>query len=242
MTIFIILDLTKEFNIERYFDTADKVLKEVEQSIKYHDPEQKENYYVYPEDFYKKDYLIAINQQSAIGRSLILLYKITGEKKYLEKVRSLAKFIKDTSIKKDPTGRYELRDAFMPGKTIPEGKIVDILHATLTIHFVYLAYKNGIIFTKEDMEKFTETIKWLAISNDNHFPRYLDGTGDFDYEITAGQYAFLAEFDRDIYDSVSDLLFNKLKINSTAKYMQEDWWGTVMLSLSRLVLYKDVLR
>ena len=91
------------------------------------------------------------------------------------------------------------------------------------------------------MQEFTETIKELALINGNHFPKYLDGSGNFDYEVVAGQYAFLAEFDKRIYDSIIDLFFNHLKIHQTAKYMQEDWWGTVMLGLSRLALYQSII-
>ncbi len=233
------IQLIKNFNIEVYAYAGDEILRKVEQSIKYHDKEWKENHYVYPEDFYKKDYIIPINQQAAMGRSVILLYKLTGKQDYLEKAKLLAKFIKDKSIQKNNAGGYVLRDAFLPGKTIPEDKIVDISHAALTIHFAYLAYKNGIVFNREDMKRFAKTIKQLAVDNGNHFPKYLDGTGNFDYEVVASQYSFLSEFDRAIYDSLTDLFFNHLKIDSTAKYMQEDWWGVVMLGLSRLALYQS---
>lgn len=229
--------IVKDFHIEKYFDVTDEILKEVEKSVKYHDKEWRVEYYVYPEDFYQKDYILPVSQQSAMGRSLILLYILTAKEECKNKVFSLAEFIKGKSVIEHDSGGYLLRGVFLPGKTTPEDKIVDISHATLIIHFAYLAYNNSIIFDEEDMRKFTKTIKRLAVNNNNHFPTYLDNTGKFDYGITAGQYAFLAEFDREVYDSIIDLLFNHLKIDQTAKYMQEDWWGTVMLGLSRLVLY-----
>lgn len=62
--------LTRNFNIEEYFDAADEILREAEQSIKYHDNEWKGSYYVYPDDFYEKDYIVPINQQAVIGREV----------------------------------------------------------------------------------------------------------------------------------------------------------------------------
>jgi len=194
------IQLIRELGIEQYFDETYNILRQVEESIEYHDKDKKIDHYVYPEDFYKKDYIVAINQQAAIGRSLILLYKLTSKEKYLSKAKYLARFIKGNSVKEDNESGYILRDVFIPVKTIPENKIVDISHANIIIHFAYLAYKNNIVFNGKDMNKFTQAIKHLAVNNNNHFPKFLDGTGNFDYEVTAGQYAFLAEFDKEIYD------------------------------------------
>ena len=231
--------LVRESGIEKYYDSALSFLQQVEESIEYHNKDWKVDHYIYPEDFYKRDYIIPISQQAAMGRSLILIYKLTEKEEYLNKTKYLARFIKDNSIKENDTGGYILRQGFIPGRNTPESKIVDISHASVTIHFAYLAYKNNIIFNKKDMQRFAKTIKHLAVNNDNHFPKLLDGTGNFDYEITAGQYVFLVEFDEDIYNSIVDLFFNHLKIDNTAKYMQEDWWGTVMLGLSRLALFEN---
>jgi len=233
------VQLVRESGIEKYFDYAQRILKQVEESIEYHDKDLKIDHYVYPEDFYKRDYIIPISQQSAMGRSLILLYELTGKEEYLNKVKYLARFIKNKSVIEYDKDSYLLRNAFIPGKNMPESKIIDISHATVTIHFAYLAYKNNIVFDKKDMQRFAKTIKKLAINNSNRFPKFLDGTGNFDYEVTAGQYAFLSEFDEEIYTSIIDLFFNHLKIDKTAKYMQEDWWGTVMLGLSRLALFEN---
>lgn len=230
--------LVREMDIEEYLITADSIIEQVEESVKYHDKDWKGSYYVYPQDFYKKNYTVAINQMATLGRSLILLYNLTGKEEYGHKSRALARFIKVKSVKQNDTAGYMLRDHFLPGNIAPEEVIVDISHANHTIHFAYMAYKSDIVFDEDDMHRFTKTIKNLAQGNDNHFPKFLDGTGNFDYEVTAEQYAFLAEFDKEVYDSIIDLFFNHLKIDQTAKYMQEDWWGTVMLSLSRLILYQ----
>jgi len=51
----------------------------------------------------------------------------------------------------------------------------------------------------------------LAVDNNKRFPKFLDGTGNYYYEVAAGKYAFLAEFDKEIYNSIVDLFFNQLK-------------------------------
>lgn len=231
--------LVRDSGIEKYYDSARSFLQQVDKSIDYHNKDWKIDHYVHPEDFYERNYIIPISQQATIGRSLILLYELTDKEEYFNKTKYLARFIKDNSIKENDTGGYILKQGFILSKNMPESKIVDISHATATIHFAYLCYKNNIVFDKKDMQKFTKTIKQLAINNNNRFPKFLDGTGNFDYEVTAAQYAFLSEFDEEIYTSIIDLFFNHLKIDKTAKYMQEDWWGTVMLSLSRLAIYQS---
>lgn len=232
--------MIRELGIEKDFVMSDIILQQVKQSIEYHNKEWKNNYYVYPEDFYDKENMpLPLSQQAAIARSLLFLYELTGEEKYLNKVSLIAELIKD-SLQDNGSGGYIV--GTFSGKITNKNKVVDISHATTVIHFAYLAYCNDIIFNKQDMERFTKTIQDLAEANNNHFPKYLDGTGNFDYEVTAGQYAFLAEFNEDIYDSITDLLFDELEIASTAKYMQEDWWGTVMLGLSRIVSYQSSIK
>jgi hypothetical protein len=234
------VQLVNESHIDRYSLAASSILEQVEESIVYHDREWRTDHYVYPEDFYRKDYIVATNQQAAMGRSLILLYELTGNEQYLSKAENLAAFIKDKAVRIDSAGEYLLLDTFIAGETTPrDDKVASTSHANLIIHFAYLAYKSNIVFDEEDMRGLCQTIKNLAEANNNHFPRYLDSTGDFDAEATAGQYIFLAEFDSGIYDSIMDLYFNHLKIDQTAKYMQEDFWGTVMLGLSRLALYQS---
>lgn len=179
-----------------------------------------------------------LSQQAVIGRSLILLYKLTNKEEYLDKASSIAKLIK-SSLQDNGSGGYII--GIFPGK-ITDKNIADISHATTVIHFAYLAYCNDTVFNEQDMRRFTKTIKDLAEANNNHFPKYLNGTGNFDYEVTAGQYAFLAEFDREVYNSIIDLFFNHPKIDQTAKYMQEDWWGTVMLGLSRIAFFQKILK
>jgi len=230
--------LAKESGIEKYSIVADNVIQQVQESIKYHDREWKVDHYVFPEDFYKiENCVLPLSQQATIGRSLLLLYELTCKEEYCSKASLIAKLLK--GLLQNIGNGYKL--GLSPGEITDENKVGDISHSTITIHFAYLVYKNDIVFDKEDILRFTNTINNLAQANENHFPKYLDGTGNFDYEVTAGQYAFLAEFDREVYDLITDLFFNHLKIDQTAKYMREDWWGTVMLGLSRIALFQSNL-
>jgi len=192
------VQLVKDTNASKYKNDADTFLEEIEKSVDYHNKYWVSNHYVYPEGLNKKDHALAVNQQAAMGRCLILLYKITGKQDYLEKATLLAEFIKDKSVRPADSGGYVVTDIFRPGENVTTDKIADISHAVITIHFAYLAYKNDIVFDKTDMLKFAKNIA----------------------------------------DSITDLLFKKLRIDLTARYMQEDWWGQLMLGLSRLTLYQ----
>lgn len=84
-----------------------------------------------------------------------------------------------------------------------------------------------------DMGKIVHTIKRLLA--DGRAERYINGTGDYVYEISAGQYALLAPYDAEIWKLCYDLLFKLYRIDLTGRFLQEDWWGTVMLGIARLV-------
>ncbi len=231
--------LVRQSNIEKYLISGDIILRQVEESVEYHDKDWRNDHYVYPDDFYKKNYIVPISQQAAIGRTLLLLYELTGKEKYLKMTMAIAKLIETKSIKEERDGRYLLRNAFQPGKDFPDDTMTDISHAAITIHFANLTYKKGIIFQREDIQKFTKTIMYLAENNNNHFPKYLDGTGDYEYEVAAGQYAFLAEYDPRLIGSIMELYFKHIKIEETTNGMKADWWGTVMLGLSRVILFQS---
>jgi hypothetical protein len=85
------------------------------------------------------------------------------------------------------------------------------------------------------MKKIATTIKHLLA--DGRAERYIDGTGDYGYEVSAGQYAFLTPYDPQIWKLCYDLLFVIYRINVTGRYFQEDWWGTIMLGVARLAHY-----
>lgn len=229
------VQLVRNFRIQRLTKEAETVLALVQESVNYHDKEwkpQETGYglYTYPEDFYhKSNYVLPLNQQAAMGRSLILLWKLTNEKKYFERARDIALAIK-ASLQPAKFGGYVW--GVQIGPLSDNNGLEDISHGAITIDFIRLAYEEGIVFTSQDIQRITFTIKHLLA--DGRAERYVDGTGDYSYEIAAGQYAFLTPYDHEIWQLCYKLLFEIYRVDLTAKYFQEDWWGTVMLGIARL--------
>ena len=229
------VQLVREFGIDRLSDEAEAILVRVKEAVDYHDKEwvvQDLGFglYTFPEDYYgRPNYICPLNQQAAMGRSLLLLWKLTGEERYRQKATDIAAALK-YSFQEDEQGAYVW--GVNLGPPSHSNPVDDISHSTITIHFVTLAHQAGIEFTANDMEKITSTVKRLF--SGGRVARRIDGTGDYAYEIAAGQYAFLTPYDREIWKLSHDLLFEIYRVDLTAKYFQEDWWGTVMLGIARL--------
>ena len=232
------VQLVRQYQIQRLEDKAATILARVRESVDWHDRQwvlQEGGFglYTYPEDYYRNpNYILPLNQQAAIARSLILLWELTGEKKYFEKAKDIALAIKG-SLKESEFGGYVW--GVQIGPLSDTNPIEDISHGTITIDFIRLAYERGVVFTIEDMKKLATTIKHLLA--DGRAEQYIDGTGDYRYEAAAAQYALLTPYDSQIWKLCYDLLFDLYRINVTGRYFQEDWWGTIMLGMARLAHY-----
>lgn len=229
------VQLVREFKIERLSDEVEAVLARVKEAVDYHDREwalQETGFglYTFPEDFYSRaNYVCPLSQQAAMGRSLLLLWTLTGEEKYRRKATDIAAALR-SSFQDGGDGGYIW--GVNVGVILDSNPVADISHSTITIHFVDLAYKAGIQFASDDLGKIVATVKRLF--KGGRVADLIDGTGDYTYEITAGQYTFLTPYDCEIWKLCYDLLFEVHRVDLTAKYFQEDWWGTVMLGIARL--------
>ena len=103
----------------------------------------------------------------------------------------------------------------------------------MALIFGAIVYESGIVFTEEDMQKFCKTFHNFA-REDKIFDN-IDGTGESNQAISVLNWAELAKFDKSILRKCL-YCFEEYDIALTAQYYQEDWWGTVMLGLSRLAL------
>lgn len=234
------VQLVREHRIERLSDKADIVLACVREAVDYHDDQwiiQKAGFglYTFREDFYgRQNYVLPLSQQAAMGRALLLLSKLTGDEKYNKKVQDITSTIK-TSLREDDHGGYVWGIGITSFPN--ENRIADISHSAITVHFITLVSDSGLVFDLKDIEKVVTTMKRLLM--EKRVPRYIDGTGDYICEVTAGQYAFLTKYDPIIWHRCHSLLFDLYKVDLTAKYFQEDWWGTVMLGIARLARYAE---
>lgn len=231
------VQLVRGHEIEELEGEAEVALLHVRESIDYHNKDwviQSDfGLYTYPEDYYRKpNYLLPLSMQATIGRSLLLLWKLTGEIKYYEMARDIAFAIKN-SLQETESGGYVWGVSI--GPLSEQNRIADISHSTITVDFIRLAYENSIVFDSNDMAKVTVTIKLLL--SDGRVERYIDVTGDYAYEVVAGQYALLTPWDIEIWNLCYDILFKLYQVDLTGRYFQEDWWGTIMLGIARLAHY-----
>ncbi len=232
------VQLVREHGIERLSDEAEAILARVKESVDYHDDQwvvQDLGFgvYTFREDYYgKPNYVCPLSQQAAMGRSLVLLWKSTGEEQYRQKAADIATALRHSFLENEQ-GAYVW--GVHPGPLSDSNPVADVSHSAVTIHFITLAYEAGIEFTAADTEKLTDTVK--SFFRGGRALSRIDGTGDYAYEITAGQYAFLAKYDHKIWQLCYDLLFVLYRVELTARYFQEDWWGTVMLGIARLARY-----
>ncbi len=233
------VQLIREHGIKTLKDAAEAVLARVRESADYHDGQwviviQETGFglYTYPEDYYRKsNYVVPLSQQAAIGRSLILLWRLTGEERYYEKARDIALAIKG-SLQENEFGGYVWGVEI--GPLSDRNHVADISHSTITVDFIRLAYEAGLVFNADDIGKIVHTIKRLLA--DGRAERYIDGTGDYAYEISAGQ--FTSAYDAEIWKLCYDLLFKLYRVDLTGRFLSEDWWGTVMLGIARLAHYR----
>lgn len=229
------VQLAREHSADELCEEASEVLSRARESIDYHDRDwvvQESGFglYTYPEDYYHKaNYIIPLSQQATIGRSLVLLWDLTGDQSYYEKARDIALGIKASLQETEWVGYVW---GVQMGPISDRNPIADVSHSTVTVDFIRLAYEHGIVFDDGDLRNVACTIKHLL--SDGRAERYINGTGDYAYEITAGQYALLSPYEPEIWELCYRLLFELYRIDLTGRYFQEDWWGTVMLGIARL--------
>jgi hypothetical protein len=100
---------------------------------------------------------IPFNQSHALGETLIILYRLTGEDQYLQKALRLATRFK-RSLAQDAGGAYIWLYWETPGVYTVTGTTEDISHGAINIDFARLAYQTGIIFDAHDMRRFALTL------------------------------------------------------------------------------------
>lgn len=157
------------------------------------------------------------NGQLAIGRVVILLYRLTGKDSHLLKARGLARLFKDNL---SLTGMGAYKWGYRPdiGKY---RKPEDISHGAIDVDFTVDAYRADIVFTKDDLKGFSKTL--LNIKKDSGFHFYVDGTDDKDEKTwqndAVGRWLELSEVDCDIYHTVYDYIAARVK-NSKKEHPQ----------------------
>jgi len=144
------------------------------------------------EGYYFGRYLgraLPLNQQNAMGRTLVALWLATGETRFKTCAARLATYFKNRLRKS--AKRY------VWSYWGDDNGAEDISHAAINVDFAFQCYRAQIVFDKTDMMALVQTFKHFARGKDG-FARNVDGSGDTSYSPQAGRWVHLAYIDPEV--------------------------------------------
>jgi hypothetical protein len=191
----------------RYQTTADRYLHAVTETVQIFDTEWREGP-ANGEGYYQSAYTgkcLPYNQQNALGRTLVMLWLVTGNPHYREKAEKFGAFFKNRLRVLD--GRYVWRYA------ADRLEIEDIMHAAINIDFAVVCFRSGMVFSLDDMTKFVGTLKWCSKENGSA-AFSVDGKGEHTGSPWLTHWGHLAFFDL----GIRPRLFRHLQNASTENY------------------------
>jgi hypothetical protein len=113
------------------------------------------------------------NQYLALGRTCVALYRITGKALYRERAEKMARFFKRNL--RLVGQHYEWNYWDYAGPWDEEARrmahVEDTSHGHIDIGFVVDAYDAGMVFDREDMERFARTVAEVMWNGSEESPR-----------------------------------------------------------------------
>jgi hypothetical protein len=225
---------------------ADRYLKELEVMASAFSNEWRsdgnQGYYVVPKNIIPPYRIYPLNQQSAMGRVFVVLASVTGKESYKEKAGRLARFFKSSLLCDESLDAYAW--TYSPpglGKylNVPKDWRVlsgteDISHAAINVDFACLCYRHGIVFDKQDMIRFANTLTKVVTKGDS-LATHVDGTIPSDvkdprvYTAQVVRWMELTEFDRKVYE-IAQKEFEKNEKDAPSKpHSSTDLLGVAFL-------------
>jgi len=148
-----------------------------------------------------------LNQQNALGRTLIDLAVVTGKRDYRDKAVKLAAFFK-RRLRLSANGAYDW--SYWPKLEPPyENGSEDISHAAINAEYALRCYENHIVFTKEDMQRFAATFLKSIYHGDGKFGDTVDGKGDGRFASQCGRWGCLASVNREVARVIHDYFWRQ---------------------------------
>lgn len=193
---------------EHYGAQARQWLNLIETKIvpKWEPCQEKQGYYLTPKDpaYRYPGEPLPFNQFLAFGRSLFLLYDITGNVNYLSKAAQMARYFKN-QLSLTPQGAYVWY--YSPTVT----RFDDTSHANLVIAFVVDAFNRGIIFEQSDMERFAKTflnLMWNGSMESSEVGTYINGPAVLESgrNFRVQEWVLLATLDERVWEVCKSLL------------------------------------
>lgn len=126
------------------------------------------------------------NMMHAAGRVYVQLWLITGEERFRDKAEKMAYFLKNRlTLRGD---RYEWRYSTTNTRT------EDVSHGALSVDFAVQAWRAGIVFETEDLNRFAQTFRHIVSIGepDNDFPGIRDSFETYTTGTVNGQAKWIA--------------------------------------------------
>ncbi|NLC57839.1 MAG: hypothetical protein GX774_13465 [Armatimonadetes bacterium] len=188
---------------QRYGAVAREFTTALEETVAAYDPEWRdgpnpdEGYYTEPSLGGKH---LPLNQQNALGRTLIALGKATGKAAYRERATKLAAFLK-RRLRLRPDGAYEW--SYWPNLEPPftQGN-EDISHAAINVDFAVQCYENGILFTQEEIRRLAATLLKVVIQGEGQYANDVGGGGNGEYAAQLGRWGRLAAVEPEVAKAI----------------------------------------
>lgn len=200
------LELERAPDGELYGDKATRFLTAVEQSVAYHDDQWNgAGYYIFRSDATFLTHAgsdLPLNQSNALGRTLLVLYEITGTQAYLDKATALANRFRAQCT---TAGDGALLWNYWGGSYASPGE--DISHAALNVGFAVMAQRAGVGFSAADLDAMATTFVQRVYVDDATFSNAVGGgaVNSSSYRPQAGRWVVLTPQRTTVYTAVRDL-------------------------------------
>lgn len=178
-----------------YQEEAAEYLQAAVAAVGVHDDEWQDagetGYYIYRKGspYWCDGVGVPFNQNLAIARTMLKIYQVTGEAKYLDRVVKISRHFKERlTLDSDryvwpywwgygfygwsSDEQVSLNTASYQGYK----KYEDFRHGALDADFVVLAYQAGIIFSEADMLRFGNTIVKNLLRDDGNINEFVVGS------------------------------------------------------------------
>ena len=200
-------------------EKAEDYLIAAEETVLAHEDQwREEGYYVFRPDASFLTYAgrdVPLNQSNTMGRLLVTLYAVTGDKNYYEKAKALADRFKGQLT--------NYRWNYWGG--VYSGVGEDVSHAAINVDFAALCAQNGITFTDVDMRAFGHVFTDSVYLDDQTFSDFLGGgtTNGSGYLPQVGRWLRLTPWKTSVYTAVRDLYASRFTPSNASASMVLSW-------------------
>ena len=219
-----------------YKEKADLFVARVEEVVAYHDfqwhigPGVGQGHYVFDPAASFLDHAgdeMPLNQQNAMGRTLVALYLATGKAEYLQKAIGLANRFA-AALALQGSGAYAWN--YWGGGYSAPGE--DISHAAINVDFARICGEHGIVFSETDLRRFGNTFFKNVYKDSSTLADNVGGTGSTNggsYKPQCGRWVPLSPYHPSVYAIVRNIYDS---------YDTATGSGSVVLGFANLALYE----